>query len=130
VSYCQFFNTRAGCRRKNLCGFVHDQNAVPSLSTQTGEGNSERNNNNKLNYNNNNFVQPERKIRNNNNNQSQQQSNPGRGALCHFYNKEGGCSAGNQCGYVHKIIQRNVTICHFFNTEKGCQAQNCGFVHQ
>lgn len=56
-------------------------------------------------------------------------NNPRFNQLCHFFNTAQGCKYGNDCGYMHKIIKKNVTVCHFFGSAKGCQAPSCGFVH-
>lgn len=56
-------------------------------------------------------------------------NNPRFNQLCHFFNTAQGCKYGNDCGYMHKIIKKNVTVCHFFGSAKGCQAPTCGFVH-
>jgi hypothetical protein len=56
-------------------------------------------------------------------------NNPRFNQLCHFFNTSQGCKYGNDCGYMHKVIKKNVTVCHFFGSPRGCQAPSCGFVH-
>jgi hypothetical protein len=56
-------------------------------------------------------------------------NNPRFNQLCHFFNTAQGCKYGNDCGYMHKVIKKNLTVCHFYGSAKGCQAPSCGFVH-
>jgi hypothetical protein len=140
VTFCQFFNSPAGCRRGGTCGFVHSLDAVPSKQLKNAlPGNPA-------------FVrhQPVDDVRDAEHLEkqlkhlsdyynveiivaepTQQTANSARfQTLCHFFNKAEGCKAGDQCGFVHKEIIPHVTICHFYRSEKGCCVKNCGFLHQ